>query len=76
MEIQGIPLLTRGEYVDTNEIFSKIGGLTGVNVNKDVSVSHRLPIGRRYKGKSSVFATIVKFVSSDGKESFYRARKE
>ena len=50
----------------------------GINIqNKDISVSHCLPTGRNstYKGKNTEPAIIVKFISRDVKESFYRAMK-
>ena len=39
---------------NTNEIVQNIGNLMGVYVSEhDLSVSHRMPVSERYKGKHS-----------------------
>lgn len=74
LEIQGIPQ-TRHE--DTNDIVMKVGNLIGVEVDEsDISVSHRLPVSKRYKGKRSNPPIIVRFVRRDLKEDFYSSRKD
>lgn len=77
-EIQGIPLPPRGKREDTHKIVIKVGDLMGVDINaNDFSVSHRLPISQKYKGKRSLLPSIiVKFVRRDTKELFYRAPKK
>jgi hypothetical protein len=48
----------------------------GVNIeHKDISVSHRIPVSKLYQGREIEPTIIVKFVSRDTKELFYRARK-
>lgn len=42
----------------------------------DISISHRLPTGKKYKGKMSTPAIIAKFVRRDTKDKFYKARKQ
>lgn len=78
LEIQGIPLPKDGGHAeDTNQIITKIGELMSVEIDEvDISVSHRLPVSRNYKGNRSEPAIIAKFVRRDVKEQFYRARKE
>lgn len=79
LEIQGIPLPPKGSMVreDTNELVLKIGDIVRVHISADdISVSHRLPMSHKYKGKRSLPAIIVKFVRRDTKELFYRARKK
>lgn len=74
VEIHGIPP-TRDE--DTNSIVREIGDLMEVYLDeKDISISHRLPLGKKYKGKLSTPAIIVKFVRRDIKDKFYKARKQ
>lgn len=51
--------------------------LVGIKIhNNDISVSHRLPVGRNltYKGKVTEPAIIVKFVSQDVKDYWTRKR--
>ena len=75
LEIKGIPTHKDGKE-NTNEIIAKIGGLMGVNVDqRDISVSHRLPVSMVYSGKEREPSIIVTFVRRDVKESYYRARK-
>ena len=75
LEIKGIPMHKDGKE-NTNEIITKIGALMGVNVDqRDISVSHRLPVSTVYSGKEREPSIIVKFVRRDVKESYYRARK-
>ena len=75
LEIKSIPIHKDGKE-NTNEIIAKIGGLMGVNVDqRDISVSHRLPVSKVYNGKEKEPSIIVKFACRDTKESYYRARK-
>ena len=66
LEIQGIPASEDSVNESTNDIVCKISKLMGVEIaSEDVSVSHRLPINKIYKGKRSTQAIIVKFVRKD-----------
>lgn len=77
LEIHGIPQPQDPKAEDTNDIAVKIGELMGVKVSQeDISVSHRLPMSMKYKGKRSQPSIIVKFVRRDVKEMYYRARKQ
>ena len=73
LEIQGIPV-TKPE--NTSEIVMKVGELIGMELKEDISVSHRLPRDKNYKGKRSEPAIIVKFVRRDIKEKFCKTRKD
>ena len=55
VEIRGIPMPNSKDVVEnTNEIVQNIGNLMGVYVSEyDLSVSHRMPVSKRYKGKHS-----------------------
>ena len=77
LEIKGIPSPKQNDNrEDTNKVITTIGELMGVTLqNKDISVSHRLPVRRTYHGKASERTINVKFISRDIKDSFYRARK-
>mgnify|MGYP002804284575 CR=1 FL=1 len=77
LEIKDIPSLKQIEgQEDTNKVLVKIGGLMGIKIqNKDISVSHRLPVRKSYQGKVTEPAIIVKFISKDIKELFDRAQK-
>ena len=77
VEIHGVPLPEGGETENTNEIVSKIGELMRLDIEpEDISVSHRLPASKNYKGKRPEPVIIAKFVRRDVKETFYRARKK
>ena len=77
LEIQGIPASENSVKESTNDIVCKVGNLMGVEIApEDISVSHRLPINKRYKGKRSTQAIIVKFVRRDVKEAVFRSRNK
>jgi hypothetical protein len=77
VEIQGIPVSEESDKQSTNDIVCKIGKLMDVEiVLEDLSVSHRLPINKRYKGNRSTPAIIVKFIRRDVKEAFFRSRNK
>lgn len=43
-------------YSDTSKIVMKVGELMGVEIKEDdLSVSHRLPASRKYRGKKMFF---------------------
>ena len=42
---------------------------------KDISVSHRLPVSKKYNGSRREPGIIVKFVRRNSKDSFYKARR-
>ena len=70
---------TRSKREDTNNIVIKVAEKVGVRiVEEDISVSHRLPMSKSYKGqgRTETAPIIVKFVRRDIKEKFYRARKQ
>ena len=77
LKIKGIPLPTRSKREDTNNIVIKVADKVGVRiVEEDISVSHRLPMSKSYKGQGRTTQTapiIVKFVRRDIKEKFYKA---
>ncbi|XP_028412563.1 uncharacterized protein LOC114535456 [Dendronephthya gigantea] len=55
----------------------QFGKLMGVEIaQEDLSVSHRLPTNKRYKGNKSTPAIIVKFTRRDVKEAFFRSRNK
>jgi hypothetical protein len=73
LEIQGIP---QSKDEDTNDIVKKVGDLMGIEVDEDdISISHRLSMSNKYKGKRFNLPIIVKFVRREMKEKFYRSRK-
>ena len=77
VEIRGIPMPNSKDVVEnTNEIVQNIGNLMGVYVSEhDLSVSHRMPVSERYKGKhSDPPAIIANFTRRDVKEKFYDAK--
>ena len=60
---------------DRNDIVMMVAELMSIEIEEDdISISHRLPISRKYKGNNVEPAIIVKFVQRDVKESFYEAR--
>ena len=72
LEIQGIPY-NREESSD--DIIKKVGDLMDVYLgDNDISISHRLPLPKSYKGKRSTPPLIVKFTRRTVKEKFYKAR--
>lgn len=72
VEIHGIPT---SKDEDTNYIVKQVGDMMEVYLgDNDISISHRLPVGKKYKGKVSTPAIIVKFVKRDIKDKFYKAR--
>ena len=76
LEIQGIPASSKVE-MSSNKTVVKIGELMGIDIDEDdISVSHRLPVGSKYKGKTQDPKIIVKFIRRDVKEQFYRSRKK
>ena len=74
LEIKGIPII---KQEDTNEIVLKVAELVGVDdlSNEDISISHRLPLSKNYRGKRTDPAIIAKFVRREDKEKLYSARK-
>ena len=49
----------------------------GVQIQaEDISISHRLPLSSKYKGKRRLSTIIVKFVRRSTKEAYYRKRKD
>ena len=60
----------------TNSIVKDMGKAIGVDItDTDISVSHRLPPSKSYKGKKpGPSPIIVKFVRRDTKDAFYQAR--
>ena len=79
IEIRGIPLSTRSQRENTNDMVKKVAEKIGVQiVEEDISVSHRLPVSQSYRRSTSAETApiIVKFVGRDVKERVYRARKK
>ena len=79
LEIQGIPLPSKdSQHIeDTNKIVIQVGELMGVQIQaEDISISHRLPLSSKYKGKRRLSAIIVKFVRRSTKEAYYCKRKD
>ena len=77
LEIQGIPASEDSVNESTNDIVCKICELMGVEIApEDISASHRLPVNKRYKGKRSTQAIIVKFVRRDVKEAVFRLQNK
>lgn len=76
VEIRGIPVPAVPSEEQSNNIVKEIGKLIGVEIaESDISVSHRMPPGRSYKGKKTGPPhIIVKFTRRDVKDNFYRAR--
>jgi hypothetical protein len=74
VEVQGIP---QSKDENTDEIIPKVGDLMGLKLDKkDISVSHRLPVSKKYNGSRREPGIIVKFVRRNSKDSFYKARRE
>ena len=73
MEIRGIP---QKPEESANTIVKELGKAVGVEIaDIDISVSHRLPPSKSYKGrKPGPPPIIVKFVRHDTKDAFYQAR--
>ena len=78
VEIQGIPAPDHPTKESTNDIVMKIASkFMDIDITeKDISVSHRLPVNKGYKGNRIEPAIIVKFVRRDTKVAFYRARSK
>ena len=73
MEVRGIPYR---KDESTNKIVQDVAKLMNVDIDdKDISISHRLPVSPRFKGARAIPPIIVKFVRRDDKERFYKARK-
>ena len=52
VEIRGIPVPSDPKSEDTNAVVKSVGDLMGISVtDNDISVSHRMPQSKRYKGK-------------------------
>lgn len=77
LEIRGIPEPTTQLEESKDDIVKKVGKLVGVDVtDNDISVSHRLPPSKSYKGKKAGPPSItVKFTRRVVKDRLYGARK-
>ena len=74
IEISGIPALGPEQIENLNAV-GGVGKLIGVQVKQeDISVCHRLPQPKGYKGKRKEPRIIVKFARRDVKDNFYKAR--
>lgn len=76
LEIRGIPEPgISGE--NTDDIAKEVGKLIGMDItDNDISVSHRLPTGKSYKGKKpGPPSIIVKFTRRNVKDRLYGARR-
>jgi hypothetical protein len=75
VEIQGIPAPDHPTKESTNDIVMKVASkFMDIDITeKDISVSHRLPVNKGYTGNRLEPAIIVKFVRRDTKVAFYRA---
>lgn len=80
LEIRGIPEQDNETVDMTNDLVQRVGEMIGVLVEeKDISISHRLSVGRnrsmtngsRPRGPKSV---IVKFANRQTRDDYYRAR--
>jgi len=72
LELQGIPY---NKDEDTDAIVKNVGDLMEVYLgDNDISISHRLPTGKGYKGTRNAPPLIVKFTRRSTKEKFYKAR--
>ena len=70
LEISGITIC---DDEDTNDLVCQVGKLVDVDIEEDISVSHRL-----YNDKSKpnyVPATIVKFFRRDLRDELFNAKK-
>lgn len=76
VEIRGVPVPFDPKSEDTNAVVKSVGNLMGITVtDNDISVSHRMPQSKRYKGKQrGPSAIIAKFTRRVIKDKFYRAR--
>ena len=76
VEIRGIPVPSDPKSEDTNAVVKSVGDLMGISVtDNDISVSHRMPQSKRYKGKQrGPPAIIAKFTRRVTKDKFYGAR--
>ena len=74
--IRGIPVPSNPKSEDTNAVVKSVGDLMGISVtDNDISVSHRMPQSKRYKGKQrGPPAIIAKFTRRVTKDKFYGAR--
>lgn len=77
LEVRGIPQHATPSEENTNAIIIEVGKLIGVAIlDNDISVSHRLPQAKSYKGKNvGPSPIIVKFTRRSVKERLYGARK-
>lgn len=77
LEVRGIPQHATPSEENTNAIIIEVGKLIGVDIlDNDISVSHRLPQAKSYKGKNvGPSPIIVKFTRRSVKERLYGARK-
>ena len=64
IEIRGIPVAQDSTNEDTNAIVKNVGKLMGIDIeDEDISISHRLPQSKKYKGKKiGPPAIIARFV--------------
>ena len=78
VEIRGIPVPSDPKSEDTNAVVKSVGDLMGISVtDNDISVSHRMPQSKRYKGKQrGPPAIIAKFTRRVTKDKFYGARSK
>ena len=76
IEIRGIPVAQDSTNEDTNTIVKNVGKLMGIDIEEeDISISHRLPQSKKYKGKKiGPPAIIARFVKRDKKNKYYGAR--
>ena len=75
VEISGIPPSVWGEE-NVNNVVVKIAKLMDVEMGEeDISVCHRLPMSRHHDGQPNQQKIIVKFVSREIKEKFYKSRR-
>jgi len=76
VEIRGVPVSSDPKSEDTNAVVKSVGDLMGITVtDNDISVSHRMPQSKRYKGKQrGPPAIIAKFTRRVIKDKFYGAR--
>jgi len=76
LEISGIPVSTDE---NTNQLVCKLGNILGVSIkDEDISISHRLPVGKSNTAvalHTKTPAIIVKFVRRDVRNELYKSRK-
>ena len=77
VEVRGIPQHATPSEENTNAIIIEVGKLIGVDIlDNDISVSHRLPQAKSYKGKNVGLSPIIaKFTRRSVKERLYGASK-